>query len=165
MASAKLAGETAPSIAAHGLGVEQLLLLGHIGAHPYAVQTGQIKRVLRMAALSPLVDPRLGVVGMMNLHGRVLSVVDPRPHLKLPSPRFDPSQRLIVSADPHAYLLWVDRVDEVIVADPGDFREVATDVIDFNGLASVVLCWKGQVIPILSLDAFNPSPSVRVGPR
>jgi chemotaxis signal transduction protein len=61
-----------------------------------------------------LPDTGIGLLGMLNLHGEILPVVDPRPRLGLPSPRVAPEQRLVKMRANVPFLLWVDGVAEVI---------------------------------------------------
>src|SRR3982074_2664891 len=55
-----------------------------------------------------------GFSGMLNLHGQVLPVLDPRPHLGLPTSLPAAEHRLVLIKGGSRFLLWVDSVDEVM---------------------------------------------------
>ena len=116
-----------------------LLLIAQLGDRQLALPASSVTRVLRMAALTPLSDQSGGFVGVLNLHGDVLPVVDPRPRFHLPSPPPAPSQRLVVTATGRPFLVWFDRIDEVVVSRPEDFQPALTSGLprpraDFNAL-------------------------------
>src|SRR2546425_9177325 len=132
------------------------LLLCRIGAGRFALPADQVERVERMAALTPLPEAPLGIAGLLNLRGAVLPVVDPRPRLGAPSPAIDPDQHLVVVAAGERYLLWVDRVEQLIALPPEQ-----VDAIDGGraaGLTGGVARIDGAPMPILSLAALAPGP-------
>ncbi len=137
------------------MGFENTVVIAGIGDNRYALAASSISRVLAMAALTPLADAPPGVIGLLNLHGNILPVVDPRPRLHLPTPAFHPDQRLLVVTAPNAYLLWMDRVDDVLVARPEDFRAVVAPP-GAHPLSQFILSVGEEVIPVLSLEALNP---------
>jgi chemotaxis signal transduction protein len=140
-------------------GFQNTVVIGGIGENRYALPAMLISRVLAMAALTPLADAPPGVIGLLNLHGDILPVVDPRPRLHLPTPAFHPDQRLLVVTTPNIYLLWLDRVDDVLVAQPEDFHAVAVSP-NAHPLSPSVLSVGGELIPVLSLEALNPGPII-----
>ena len=90
------------------------VLLVRLGEGSFGLPLAAVERVLPMAAILPLPDTGSGLLGMLNLHGEILPVVDPRPRLGLPSPRVAPEQRLVKMRANVPFLLWVDGVAEVI---------------------------------------------------
>ena len=116
-----------------------------------------------MAALTPLPDAPPGVVGMLNLGGTALPVVDPRHRLGRPSPGVDPDQRLIVIVGRTRYLLWVDEVERIASVPAGDVDAVHSDAA--CPLTPYVVRLDGEVVPVLSPEALDPSiadqPAVR----
>jgi purine-binding chemotaxis protein CheW len=140
-------------------GFENTVVIGGIGDNRYALAAAFISRVLAMAAITPLADAPPGVIGLLNLHGNILPVVDPRPRLHLPTPAFHPDQRLLVVTAPNVYLLWLDRVDDVLIAHPEDFRAVVVSP-GAHPLSPFVLSVGDELIPVLSLEALNPGPII-----
>ena len=131
----------------------QLLLIVRVGSQRYALPAAAVERILPMAALTPLPGTPRDVAGLLNLHGDVLPVVDPRPHLAgiaagnaargAPAAP-DPSQHLVVVVAQTRYLLWVDEAEQVFVP-------VASSMIGVVRLG-------GAVVPVLSPESLDPGP-------
>ncbi|MBI4495178.1 MAG: chemotaxis protein CheW [Chloroflexi bacterium] len=140
-------------------GAEQLLLIGRIGDRPFAVPVLAVERILPMAAVATLPEARPGVMGVLNLSGSVLPVVDARPRLGLPRPEFHPDQRLLVVSAETRYLLWMDSVERIVSSPAQSFDtvEVGTERM----LVPFVVCLDGEVIPVLSPEALDPGPILR----
>ena len=107
-------GTVATHAAAASSGVS--LLLVKIGDRQYGLPLTCVQRVLPMALVLGLPDAGDGLLGMLNLHGQVLPVIDPHPRLGLPSPRLTADQRLVLLEAGTPFLLWVNEVDEVVTA-------------------------------------------------
>jgi chemotaxis signal transduction protein len=90
------------------------VLLVQIGDRQCGLPLGAVERVLPMAYLLTLPDDGHGLLGMLNLHGEVLPVVDPHPRLGLPSPTITAEHRLVLLRANTSFLLWVDDVQEVV---------------------------------------------------
>ena len=130
------------------------VLLLKLGGRRYGLPLTQVERVFPMAALLRLPDQSIGVLGVLNVHGTVLSVVDPRPRLGIPSPAWTTDQRLIVLSTPsQRFLLWVDAVEDVTDHAPEAISAVGSP--DPNRLATHVLQRDGELIPILSAVALQ----------
>jgi chemotaxis signal transduction protein len=125
------------------------VLLLRLGGRRYGLPLGQVERVLPMAAVCPLPDQPTGMLGVLNLHGAVLPVVDPRPRLGLASPAWTADQRLVVLATAsQRFLLWVDELEDVV-----DHAAEALSAIgsaDGQRLTTHVLRWGDELVPILS---------------
>jgi chemotaxis signal transduction protein len=133
---------------------EHLLLRGRIGGRAYALPVSRVGRILSMAAPTPLPDAPIGVVGIVNVHGVALPVVDPRPRLGLETPVFHPDRWPVVVASDPAYLLWVDQVDEIALADEGAFDALEAGL--GGALASHVVRLGDELIPVLALEPLAP---------
>jgi purine-binding chemotaxis protein CheW len=135
------------------LNSEAVLLL-RLGGRRYGVLLSHVERVLPMAAVSPLPDQPIGMLGVLNLHGAVLPVVDPRPRLGLPSPAWTADQRLVVlAAASERFLLWVDELEDVV-----DHAADALSAIGSAGgqrLTTHVLRLANELVPILSPRALQ----------
>ena len=99
-------------------------MIGKIGDHPYAVPVSAVERTLPMAALLRLPEVPQDVVGVLNLYGAVLAVVDPRPRLGHPTPPFHADQRLVVLRAGTRYLLWIDGIERIASAAVQPFDEL-----------------------------------------
>jgi chemotaxis signal transduction protein len=133
---------------------EQTFLVGYLGSRTVAIPALNVERVLRMAAITPLPDLAPGIAGVVNLHGEILPVVDPRPIFGLPTPLPHPDQHLVVLAARTHYMLWVDRIERVVTAAVEDI--VGMDVPASQPHAPFLLRLKGEVIPALSPHALDP---------
>jgi purine-binding chemotaxis protein CheW len=137
------------------------VLLVTIGGARYGLPLAQVQRVLPMASVLRLPDQPSGTLGVLNLRGDVLRVVDPRPRLGLTSPACTADQRLIVlAAGSQRFLLWVDGVEDV--AEHPSEALSALDSHDPNRLTTHVLRRdSGELVPVLSAFALQECGSGR----
>ena len=96
-----------------------------VGPRRFALEAESVERIVRMAALVPLPRPVRHAVGMLNLQGTALLVVDPRRALGVAPARPSAAQQLIVLQARSRYVLWVDRVEEMVIAAPAEVDAVA----------------------------------------
>ncbi len=96
---------------------------------------------------------------MLNLQGTILQAVDPRPRLGLPTPSFHPDQHLMVVCGDNSYLLWVDRVEQIISVQPHAF--VAVSGGTERTMAPFVVRVDDEVLPVLSPEVLAPAPLVQ----
>lgn len=130
------------------------VLLLKLGGQPYGLPLTQVERVLPMASVLRLPDQASGMLGVLNVHGTVLPVIDPRPRLGIPSPTWRPDQRLVAVATPsQRFLLWVDAVEDV--ADHAPEAVSAVGSPQANRLTTCVLQREGELVPILSAVALQ----------
>lgn len=127
-----------------------------LGRMRFALEAEAVERIVRMAALVPLPRAPRHVAGMLNLHGSALLVVDPRPAFRVARARPSPGQQLIVLRARSRYVLWVDRVEDIVIAAPTDLDAVTDS--GPPGLNSSVLRLRGEVIPVISAAALDPRP-------
>jgi chemotaxis signal transduction protein len=135
---------------------EQQLLTCTVGSMLVAVPTAAVQRILRMAALSPAPNPMPGVVGLLNIAGEVVPVVDPRPVLGVHPAQVAPGQFLVLMAATSRYLLWVDAIGRIVDAPLLPAPASVGQTTDF--MAQI----EGRVVPILDVDALDPA---RAGDR
>jgi purine-binding chemotaxis protein CheW len=141
-------------------GEARLLLITRIGDRSFALPARGVERILWMAALTPLPDSPPDVVGVLNLQGAILSVVDPRPRLGLPTPGLHPDQRLVVMSAGARYALWVDEVERIASVRPNDCDAVEGGAE--RALAPFIVRQDGAAIPVLSPEALDPGAIVRM---
>jgi chemotaxis signal transduction protein len=113
-----------------------------------------------MAAVTTLADLPPAVVGLIDLHGDTLPVVDPRPRLGLPSEPADPKQHLLLlrAVGSGRYLLWVDCIETIVTVDAWTIEEVRAE--DEPASAPFITRIDGQLVPVLSPAIFDPGPIV-----
>lgn len=134
--------------------IARLLLMLRVGSQSLALPARAVERILPMAAPIPLPEAPEGVMGLLNIQGAVVPVLDPRPALGEATPRIHPAQHLVLVSCQNRFLLWVDRVEQIVEADAwhdnttllgGDRRLIAH-------LAQIA----GETIPVLSPEALAP---------
>lgn len=130
------------------------LLLTRLGPQTLGIPATEVEQIVRMAAVTPLPLDTTDAVGLLNLHGDLLLVVDPRPRMGLPTPLPHPDQRLILVGDEPRYLLWVDAVDAIESAAALPFDHAPND--ERSWISSVAMV-DGQPLPILNLAALRPT--------
>ena len=102
----------------------ETVLLVRLGERQYGLPIASVERVLPMAYVSPLPDVGEGLLGMLNLHGQVLPVLDPRPLLGLPTPAPAAEHRLVLLSSTTRFLMWVDMVEEVVTCPHDSMSEI-----------------------------------------
>ena len=150
--SANAARTTSPVSLQHP-GTRQIVV-GRLGERHIGLPTEAVSRVVRMAALTPLPGSPAGVVGVLDLHGRVLPVVDPRPHFELATPDLRPTQRLVIMTAQTHYAIWMDDVDRVVSVRPEELRAIdgGTD----RAIVQAIARLDGVAVLILSPEALDP---------
>jgi purine-binding chemotaxis protein CheW len=96
-----------------------LLVTGFaLGAAAFGVDARMVLEVVKVGDLTPVHGAPRGVVGIRNLRGRIVTVVDMAVHLDLGSVDIGPETRLLImehQGEPYGFL--VDTVTEAIALD------------------------------------------------
>jgi purine-binding chemotaxis protein CheW len=105
------------------------LLAFRLAGETYALRLDGVERVVRAVEVTPFPEAPPDVLGVINLFGRILPVLDLRRRKGLPPREIDVSDFfLIVHLPARVFALWVDEVIGVI-----DYPEAeivrATDVL------------------------------------
>jgi chemotaxis signal transduction protein len=131
-----------------------LVLAGRVGNLGFALPVAAVERVLAMAAITPVPEMPRHVVGVLNLHGASLLVVNPRPLLGLPTPRHLTEQRLVIVNAGTRFVLWVDTVERIVHT---PFHKAPSGVVAFErALAPYIANLEGETTLILSPEALDP---------
>jgi purine-binding chemotaxis protein CheW len=107
----------------------------------YALHLPVVARVVRAVEISPLPGAPDIVLGIINVHGRVVPVMDVRARFRLPARDLDPDQQMILARTRAREVVFV--VDSVsgVVECPDDLvvapAEVAGDVAYVAGIAKL----------------------------
>ncbi|MBF0462611.1 MAG: chemotaxis protein CheW [Magnetococcales bacterium] len=83
----------------------------------FAVGVDEVERVYRAMQITVLPEAPELLLGLANLGGRILPVVDLRSRLELPGRPIDPDDRLVLLAGKIAFCFFVDRVLGVVAFD------------------------------------------------
>jgi purine-binding chemotaxis protein CheW len=95
----------------------------HLGDERYAVDTWLIREVIPLGGLTPLPCVPPFIAGIMNVRGRILSLIDTRHLLELPGVRPDSGKVIILAAGAMEFGLVVDEIGEVIRIPVDDIQE------------------------------------------
>lgn len=86
-----------------------------LAGEKYGVNVMQVQEVLRYTEIAPVPGAPGYVIGIINLRGKVVSVIDTRCRFGLPSEEVtDNSRIVIIEADTHVIGILVDSVAEVV---------------------------------------------------
>ena len=113
-----------------------------------------MREIVRSVAIAPLPGAPVVIEGAINLHGRIVPVIDVRRRLELPAVRNSPDQFLIL-------LLAADRLIAVRVEDVDDVTDIERSVLEKpSGLSPVIQRLSGVAatangaLVIYDVDAF-----------
>ena len=135
------------------------MLLIKLGDRQFGLPLEAVERIMPMAQVLALPDTGDGLLGMLNVHGHVLPVIDPHPRLGLPTPRLAAEQRLVLLRANVAFLLWVDDVEEVVVSGADGLSIVPAQ--QSSPLVARVLRLGETIVPVLAPAALEPRGSLR----
>jgi purine-binding chemotaxis protein CheW len=135
------------------------MLLIRLGERQFGLPLEAVERIMPMAQVLSLPDTGDGLLGMLNIHGQVLPVIDPHPRLGLPSPRLAVEQRLVLLRASVPFLLWVDDVEEVVISGADGLSVVPAQ--QNSPLVARVLRLGETIVPVLAPAALEPRGSLR----
>ena len=84
-----------------------------LGDEIYGIDVLQVQEVLRITEISPVPGAPDYVLGIINLRGNVVTVIDARNRFGLPPKESDDASRIVVDAFEKVVGLLVDNVSEV----------------------------------------------------
>ncbi|MBY0506185.1 MAG: chemotaxis protein CheW [Bryobacteraceae bacterium] len=97
-----------------------LLATFSLGGALFALDAAAVQEVVRLATVTPVRHGPAEVAGVINLRGRIVTLLDTGLLLGLPAATRDGESRVFIVEDRGEYLgLLVDRVGEVIEIEPG----------------------------------------------
>ena len=137
----------------------EAILLVRLGDRQYGLPLDSVQRVLPMAFVAALPDASGDLLGMLNLHGEILPVIDPHPRLGLPSPKLSTEHRMVLLRSNVPFLLWVDEVQEVVAA--GSEALTSVPAQQASPLVPRVLRLGNTIVPVLAPVALEPRGSSR----
>ncbi len=133
-----------------------LLLVARAGDRLFALPAAAVERIFRMAELTPLPEAPPEVAGLLNVQGVVLPVIDPRSRLGVPTPPPHPDQHLVLLAADARYLLWVDRVEQLLTVPAQALQTVVQDGASLG--ATHVARLASEIVPVFPADAWLRGP-------
>jgi len=87
----------------------------HLDGETYGVNVMQVREVLRYTEIAPVPGAPAYVIGIINLRGNVVTVIDTRHRFGLqPGELTDNTRIVVIEADKHVIGILVDSVAEVV---------------------------------------------------
>ncbi len=120
----------------------------------YALHLSAVERIVRVVAITPLPQAPSVVLGIINVHGRVVPVIDLRRRLQLPQrpPRL--SDQLIIAHSARRPLALVADAVVGVVACPLDAVVPPGAVLPRVGYVAGIVKLPGELVLIHDLDTF-----------
>ena len=125
-----------------------LVSVFHLGNAMFGIPAAQIQEVVQMGSVTPVHHAPAFVVGIRNLRGRIVTVIDLGTRLELgEAARSADSRILIVDSEGELVGLLVDRVDDTIFLQPEDMSPAPANLgtLHENALRGVYRCANGLV--------------------
>ena len=110
-----------------------------LGDEKYAVKVMQVQEVLRHTPIAPVPGAPMEVLGIINLRGNVVTVVELRKKFNMPSIENDDFTRIMMmDVQGHIMGVLVDKVKEVVYLKDSEI-ESAPDVNNSNPETSIFI--------------------------
>lgn len=104
--------------------LELKVIVFAIGEEEYGVEVSNVKTIERLAPITRVPKTPPFIIGVMNLRGVVVPVMDLRRRFDLPEREYDEETRIIiVSVQDMEVGLLVDSANDVIEIDPGQIED------------------------------------------
>jgi len=129
-------------------------LLVRLGDRRFGLPLAAVERVLPMARVLPVPETDEGLLGMLNLHGNVLPVIDIHARLGVARPGITADHRLILLKSVRPFLLWVDEVDEVVALGADAYSGVPAR--QDSAVVTTVVRLGDEIVPLLAAGALEP---------
>lgn len=139
----------------------ELIVLEVAGAD-FCIDIGCVREIRGFTAVTPLPHAPDDVLGVMNLRGAVMPVLDLRARLGLG--RTEPSGRhvvVVVSHEGKTAGLLVDAVQETMILDPEQLQPPPQHAgLRGDAVVDALVALEGRIVSRLSTPALLPTPAV-----
>ena len=133
-----------------------MLVAFQLNGHYFALPLEDVERVLRMVAITPVPDAHPLVAGMINLHGKVVPVVELRRVLGQPPKDYSVDERLLVVSSKRCKMaIIVDQVLDVLEVPVHEVEPLPEPLALSRPLAGVTQ-WNNILIQILDSTKLIP---------
>jgi purine-binding chemotaxis protein CheW len=122
----------------------------------FAFNLTSIERVISAVEITPLPNMTHHIMGLINMHGQMISVFNLRVILGLSNRDIDPEdQFMICKTRDKTVALWVDNVQEIIFFEDLKFESIPDN---FPQMASIdrVIKIKGRITLMYDIDKLLP---------
>ena len=119
-----------------------------LGGGEYGLPTAGVREIVRYTPPRPLPGMRAGVLGLVQVHGRLLDVIDVRGTLGLPADA-EPRELVVVEHGDRTVAMPVEAIRQVVSVGPADLREPP----DANAEVEVVATLDDRLVLVLRPEA------------
>ena len=134
---------------------EQQILVStfFLGDAAFALDTEQVQEVVRVGDITPVHHAPGYVLGVMNLRGRIATVIELGTKLQIDHAELGPDSRIfIVDWEGEQVGLLVDRVSDAVAVDRSDLKPAPENVrglqgVHFKGVAHI----DGRLVALLDM--------------
>jgi purine-binding chemotaxis protein CheW len=140
-----------------------LVSVFRLGDAMFGIPAAQIQEVVQMGSVTPVHHAPPFIIGIRNLRGRIVTVIDLRMRLGLGDALRGPESRiLIVDCDGELVGLLADRVDDTIFLHKEDMSPPPTNLgaLQESALRGVYRCPSGLVTLLDHNPILKPTESV-----
>lgn len=118
----------------------------------YGTDAAGVQEVIRVDSVTPVRHAPAKVVGVMNLRGRIVTLLDPGQIMGFDRSAITPESRVFIVEDRNEFIgILVDRVSEVIQFDPAQNEPVPANVSPAQAPFLHGICrHNGHVIALLN---------------
>jgi purine-binding chemotaxis protein CheW len=88
------------------------ILIFRLAERLFGIPAQNVREILRAVSISPLAEAPQAVEGLVNVRGRLVPVVDLRPHFEMPTHPVIPSDHMVLLSSAHRLIAL--RVDEAL---------------------------------------------------
>ncbi|HWF04494.1 MAG TPA: chemotaxis protein CheW [Candidatus Angelobacter sp.] len=94
----------------------------------FGVEVLQVQEIMSEFVVGsvPLAPPT--IAGLINHRGQIVTAIDMRKRLDLPASTVPPARMLVVRCQEETFALLVDKIGDVVAANPKDFEEAPENV-------------------------------------
>jgi purine-binding chemotaxis protein CheW len=149
-------------LAADGLGIERIIVFSMDGQR-YALPIDVVQEIQQIVALSEIPDHQAAVVGVINVRGQVVPVVDLRLLVGMPAKEYGlQTPMLFVRTAKGLVALIVDEVEDVIEVPPNSSQAPSRMYALADKLLSVVRL-DTDLVFVFDIDRLVPAEAAGVG--
>ncbi|HEY2390832.1 MAG TPA: chemotaxis protein CheW [Candidatus Angelobacter sp.] len=94
----------------------------------FGVEVLQVQEIMSEFVVGsvPLAPPT--IAGLINHRGQIVTAIDMRKRLDLPASTIPPARMLVVRCNEETFALLVDKIGDVVAANPKDFEDAPENV-------------------------------------
>jgi len=133
-----------------------LYLIAHIADRAVAIDSAQVESVVDIGAVTPVPCAPPSIRGLAALRSRVVTVVDRRVALGLPTDTVVAKRAVITVVDGHHYAVMVDTLEDVAAYEPHGLHAGVQLDAGWSGAGRAIIERDGEPILVIDMCAIIP---------